>query len=200
MNLSSYERICYHYDMGKPFLWEKISSKTQKEILREVEICLQENRNQLRIATVNLEYIFEARKNDTFQKSLERADFWLCDSIGVYLYRKLFGKKIYRIPGVDISWKILGIAQQQRKTVCFATRRDGLSSWEELRKVIKKTLPQLLFSGREFSLKEKWEFPRDILESDVVLCNFGIPEQEYFLEKLQKERKNGIFLGGGRGV
>jgi N-acetylglucosaminyldiphosphoundecaprenol N-acetyl-beta-D-mannosaminyltransferase len=195
--LSSFWIICYDEKMKTVLPWKKIDTRGASEILQEVEKVFRGKKQYIRIATINLEYIFEARKNTSFFQALQRADIWTCESIGVFLHQRFFGNTVYRIPGVDFSWDILHLAQKHKRKVFFAVRSDGLSSWKEIERFLKRDFPRLSFSGKEFFLDEDWKSSQDICKSDVVLCNFGIPHQEYFLEKIQQNNKLMLMMGVG---
>lgn len=195
--LSRYVTPCYHWEMKSIFLWEKIDARTQEEMLAEIEGIFRGDEKCLRISTVNTEYVFESKNNKIFRASIEKSDIWLCESIGVFLREKFFGKSCSRVVGVDFSWEILRLAQRYKKKVFCAVRSDGLSRWDDLKTQMQKEFPSVTFLGKDISLEESWEVSRDILESDVVMCNFGIPHQEYFLEKVQSCKKPIIMIGVG---
>ncbi|NCU42035.1 MAG: glycosyltransferase [Candidatus Moranbacteria bacterium] len=178
----------------------------EKKTLREIEqmlyVCL-ENTCAFRIATINTEYLLERRKNNIFKKALSSADYYVCDGIGVkwwYFFSSF--QKIQRVTGVDISEKILEICDKRGSLVFVVLRKNGLSSLEEIKKMLSKKYKNISFSLQEIAKENYFEW-KQVQESikecspDGVLCSLGIPEQEIFLEGVQKMGIKSIMIGVG---
>jgi N-acetylglucosaminyldiphosphoundecaprenol N-acetyl-beta-D-mannosaminyltransferase len=70
------------------------------------------------IATVNPEFLVTASHNKNFKKILYQTDINICDGIGISIFGKLlYGKKIDRIPGVELAELILREAEKMNKSV-----------------------------------------------------------------------------------
>ena len=157
-----------------------IDASPKREILGSISAALDAG-NACRIATVNPEYLLEARKNERFRKNLAKADLLVADGFGIQLMAFLRGCRLARIPGADLMLDILKMAEGKNLPVFLALKEDGLSSPEEIRNSLEKIYPHLLIS-------------QDISAASVVLCNFGAPYQEFFLESAGG---NGIRMGVG---
>lgn len=177
-----------------------------KETLGEIErkfFVLLKNKQTFRIATINTEYLLEARRNTVFRESLLDVDAYVCDGIGVkwwYFFR--YGEVLVRVTGVDISEIFLDVCDKQSSLVYIILRKGGLSLPEEIRRVLTKKYKNIDFRIKEVE-KERvlgWEkIQQDIQNNspDGVLCGLGIPEQEIFLKKLQIRQVKTMMIGVG---
>lgn len=162
-----------------------ISSSKRGEILSQVRMFLTEPRFH-RIATVNPEFLVMADNDPVFKQSLLSADLCVADGIGIVLTGLLQGKRIVRFPGVDLMHEILTIAERDGHTVYLAIKKDGLSSYEEIRTVLLQEHPRLLIDGKDVSVQEPWEsYQLKAKSYQLLFCNFGAPDQELFLESLR---------------
>lgn len=164
-----------------------VSSGSHEEILRQVKSFLAESKFH-RIATVNPEFLVMADRNPAFKQSLLSADLCVADGFGIVLTGLLHGEKITRFPGVDLMHEILAIAQREGHAVFLAIRQDGLSSYEEIRASLLKKYPRLSIDGGGVPMTESWEnYKLKAKSSKLLMCNFGAPTQELFLESVRND-------------
>ena len=136
-----------------------------------------------RIATVGPEFLLRARRSKRFHANLLRADLCVADGIGVTIAGWLFGKHVERFPGADMLHEILKEAEKRNLSIFLAIKKDGLSSFDEIRIALLKKYQRLKVTGGEFALLSNNQ--QSTINSSIVFCNFGAPEQEYFLESLR---------------
>jgi N-acetylglucosaminyldiphosphoundecaprenol N-acetyl-beta-D-mannosaminyltransferase len=91
--------------------------------------------------------------------------------------------------------EILRLADERELSVFLACRADGLSTFEETREAILKVFPELDISGDNINIKN---VPYQILDTryQILLCNFGAPHQEVFINSL-KDDKIRLAMGVG---
>lgn len=162
-----------------------ISGASHEEILDHVRVFLFESKFH-RIATVNPEFLVLATKDEVFRQSLLRADLCIADGFGVVLAGILQGEKMTRFPGADLVKEILTLAERENYGVSLVLKKDGLSSYEEIKEALLKKHPGLRIAS-------------ELEQSEIILCNFGAPEQEIFLENLRSNPGNirlAIGVGG----
>lgn len=162
-----------------------IESMTRNEVLDRVRSFLTESKFH-RIATVNPEFLVLADKNPQFRRALQTAELRVVDGVGIVLVAFLIGQKLKRFPGADLLSHILRFAEENGHAVYFAVRKDGLSSYKEIRQALLEKFPQLLLVTTPS-------------QAVVVLCSFGAPEQEVYLESLRLPYPNirlAIGVGG----
>lgn len=155
-----------------------VSVDGRGRVLEKVGSYLREARFH-RIATVNPEFLVLACQNNLFRENLRAADLRIADGFGMVLAGLLQGEEVPRFPGVDLLHDILSLAEKDGYPVFLAIRKDGLSSYEEIRQALLKKYPRLIIQGE--SLDSRFQIP----DSKIILCNFGAPDQELFLEGLR---------------
>lgn len=149
-----------------------ISVDGRERVLEKVGSFLREARFH-RIATVNPEFLVLACQNSLFRENLRAADLRVADGFGIVLAGLLQGEEVPRFSGADLLHDILSIAEKDGYPVFLAIRKGGLSSYEEIREALVKRYPNMNIEGT------------DMNHASIVLCNFGAPEQELFLEGLR---------------
>lgn len=122
--------------------------------------------------------------------------------------REGFLKRLTRFPGADLMEEILKIANERHLSVYLAVRADGLSSYEEVKAAIVKKYLNITIGGANIDIADCRVQIADSkcvalqseiknLQSAIILCNFGAPEQEIFLAKLHDTGAHlGIGVGG----
>lgn len=165
----------------------KVDNLTKKELLQRVKVFLSEEKFH-QIATINPEFIVEARKNKEFKNILNGCDLNIADGVGIKFAFWRSGKNLKcRMTGIDLLWKIIRLANQNKLTIFLAANADGLSSWEETAAVINRLYPDLAVDGDNIDSNDE---NYQILSSScqILFCNFGVPRQEAFI----KQQKNDI--------
>jgi len=148
------------------------------------------------IATVNPEFILEAQKNEAFKNILNSCDLNIADGVGIKFASWRYGKNLKcRMTGVDLMWKIIRLAHQNKLTVFLVANKDGLSTWEETRDVILKSYPDLEINGTNLDKSASYQIPASPAGGpntryQILFCNFGTPYQETFI----KQQKNDTIM------
>lgn len=153
-----------------------LTDDSREDILAEVRKYLKEPTFH-RIATINPEFLVLGEKDQSFKDSLLAADLSIADGFGIVLAGWLRGKKITRIPGADLLDYILNLAEESHYKIALVIKESGLSSYEEIKSVLVKKYPNI-------------QFVSETTQAVVVICNFGAPEQEIFLESLRSSPGN----------
>lgn len=146
-----------------------------------------------RIATVNPEFLVEAKRNLVFRETLRSADICIADGFGIVLVGFLRGKRINRYTGADLLEYLLVKANREGFGVFLAVREDGLSSFDEIKAALLKKYPKLNINGGDFDVQIRNNDKSGITKnvsiqstiSTILLCNFGAPAQEIFLESFR---------------
>lgn len=165
----------------------KIDNISKKEIFKKVGYFLFEEKFH-QIATINPEFILRAQKDNEFRQLLNSCDLNVADGVGIKFALWRFRKHLKcRMAGADLMLKIIRLAYQQKKTVFLAASDSGLSTWQETRDAIAKLYPDLIIDGDNIDPKND---NYQILSSScqILLCNFGAPEQEAFIKRQKNDR------------
>ena len=162
----------------------RIDNLNKKEILSKVPGYLDEPKFH-QIATINPEFILEAQKNLKFREILNNCGLNIADGIGVKFAFWRYGKHLkYRIAGADLMDEILKMASNKGVKIFLAANKDGLSTWEETRDAILKKYPKLTINGANLD-KKNTRYELRVLRYAVLLCNFGAPYQELFINSVK---------------
>lgn len=181
--------------MSEDILGVKIDNLSQAEISNKVRKFL-EDPHFHQIATVNPEFILTAQQNPVFRHILNNTDLNLPDGVGLHLAFWLQGLSLkFRWPGADLLEYILEIAQELNLPIFLVCREDGLSHYEEIKKLLEEKYPKSIVLGLSCP-RQSVDIAENIPDDAVVLCNFGAPWQEIFLFGL-KNAKIRLSLGVG---
>ncbi|MEF3692482.1 MAG: WecB/TagA/CpsF family glycosyltransferase [Candidatus Moraniibacteriota bacterium] len=174
----------------------KIDNLSKKEIFLKLENFL-ENDQMNQIATVNPEIILKAQEDDVLKNIINESSLALADGVGVRFAFWRFGRHLKtRMPGIDLMWKILELANDKELNVLLVANKNGLTNWEEVKKSILKVYPKLKINGVSIDPRAG-HYDRSIELSslsvkeghttyDVLFCNFGSPYQEKFIAELNR--------------
>lgn len=173
----------------------KVDNLRKDEVLEKIENFLREDKFH-QIATINPEFILEAKKDKEFKSILNNCDLNIADGCGLKFAFWRRGQKLRaRIAGVDLMRDILKIANDKNFKVFLVANNRGLSRWKEVRSGILKIYPKLDIEGADLDYKNS-NFKLQITNYDVIFCNFGAPHQEKFLNSL-KYAKIRLAMGVG---
>lgn len=162
----------------------KVDNLSKQEILLKVNCFLSESKFH-QIATINPEFILDAQKNPKFREILNNCSLNIADGIGVKFAFWRYGKRLKcRMAGADLMDKILKMAEDRGLNIFLAANKDGLSSWEETRDAILKKYPKLTINGANLD-KKNIRYELRVLRYAVLLCNFGAPYQELFINSVK---------------
>lgn len=178
------------YILGVP-----VDNLKQKEVLARVEMFLSEPRFH-QIATINPEFILEAEKNKEFCAVLQDCDLRVADGFGIALAMLFKGEKLEcRFPGADLMEEILSLTNEKHLGIYLAIRKDGLSSFEEIKSALLKKYSDLKINGT--AIDSKIPNSQFLIPDSIVLCNFGAPQQELFLNSLKNQNDIRLAMGVG---
>ena len=150
-----------------------------------------------RIATVNPEFLVEAKNNPDFKKSLEHTDLNVCDGAGIAIFaRILHGQRIPRIPGVEVAEMVCHSAAELGKSVFFL---GGFGVAPLAAEKMKEKFSNLCIAGTEDGSPQELSDTVKNAHPDIVFVAFGAPAQELWLQKFADKIPNlklGIGVGG----
>lgn len=181
----------------------RIDNLERSEILQRVRGFLSEPKYH-RIATVNPEFLIEGVRNRDFRGTLNRVDLAVADGKGIDWAFSMHDQKLLcRFPGADLAEEILKIAAEKNISVFLAVNALGKSTFAEVKAEVQRRYPALSVEGAD--LVPDSIDPAALLallrkgSSSIMLCNFGAPEQESFLETLRDHVELPLRLAMGVG-
>ena len=161
------------------------------------------NPKQLKIITLNPEMIVNALTNIEFQAAINNANLIVPDGTGIVWAYKTLNKdeeKIERVPGIELSEKILEFANQLKKKVAiFGGKKNVL---EKAVEVLQNRYPNITivkaidgYQGIEKDSEIAEEISNE--EPDLILVALGSPRQEIWINKYSQLFPKSIMIGIG---
>lgn len=154
-----------------------ISSAKKEEILFNIEKFL-DGEDQHMIFTPNPEIILKAVSNEEYFYILNSADILIPDGIGLKFSSLVQGKYIQRFTGVDLLENILKISENKNKKVLILNMIGGLSTNNDIEKMLLEKFPNLIFLVCHLGIGETVKKEMIDFGADVLFVNFGAPFQE----------------------
>lgn len=174
----------------------RIDNISKEELFKKVEKYLSEPGFH-QIATVNPEFILEAQNNLIFKAVINCCSLNIADGFGIKLAFWRYGEQLkHRIPGTDLMEEILRLADKKRLKIFLAIKKDGLSTFEEIKRAILNIYPDLEIEGA--ALDKDADSCSAIDKHAILFSNFGAPYQETFLN-CQKNGTIRLAMGVGGG-
>lgn len=159
------------------------------------------NNNKMFIVTANPETFMKADSIGEFDKALMKPDTTIVpDGIGVVKAANYIGISEIkeRITGVDISYKLLELANKHNKSIyLLGASKDVI---ELTVKNINKEYPKVNILGySDGYVDDKDDIFKQIknISPDIILVALGVPKQELLIAKHYDSFSKGIFVGVG---
>ena len=181
-----------------------ISGTQQREVLRKLWL---QRKELLHVATVNSEFVMEARRNATFSSILTHC-LTVADGWGVVWALRLApfapGKHVERISGTELVDEILAHAAGSGEKVFLLGARDGVA--ERAAAEMSKKYPGLhvsWFAGARTVSVEKGEEASmtiakiNAFEPDYLLVAYGSPWQDIWIEANRPYLRARVAMGVG---
>jgi len=178
----------------------KIDKLTSKEVFEKIESFLLSD-SQHYIITLNPEILLETQKDEEYFYILNNADLSVVDGMGLKFAGLVTGNNLERIPGVDLTEKILQVAEDKKLKVAVLNWSRGLSKKGDIEKALIKKYSNLKFVveniERDFAETETFARLRKF-EPDILFVTLGAPDQEKFIyHNLNKIPSVKLALGVG---
>lgn len=162
----------------------RIDNVSKKQILEKIELFLAEEKFH-QIATINPEFVLRAHNDAVFKNILNGCDLNIADGIGIRYAFLRFGKHLKtRLAGADLMHEVLKIANKNKAEVFLAACKNGLSTWQETAEALRKKHPSIVFNGDNIAQEE--QSSAHIPHCDILICNFGAPAQELFIDSKKR--------------
>lgn len=174
---------------------------TEKELLEKIINFINEKRFHL-IVTINSENATKALENKIFLDVIKNADLVIPDGIGIIFASKILGDKLpERIPGIDLSYKLLEISNEKHYKIVLIGGKEGVAEGakENLKKIFPNLNIAMTYNGY-FNEDEEKKIVEEIqkIEPDILLVGMGSGKQEIWIWNNREKFKNiGVCIGVG---
>lgn len=179
--------------------FNKLYNKSTQDFYRDLEKNIQNNKKEF-IITANPETFINAENDSLINKMLTDEDVTVVpDGIGVVKAARILKYNIVnRIPGIDITNKLLEFGNKYKKSIyIFGSKQSTL---DLLSSILKSKYNNLKVIGCQNGyIKDKeQEFEKILIKKpDIVIVALGIPEQEKLIYSYYKKFNKGVFIGVG---
>ena len=172
--------------------------ETYDQVLEHIEDTIESNRKSFCVA-INPIKIYNAWHTPELLDLLKHADINICDGIGVSIASRILnGRKVKRITGCDLFFKLLQRAEKKSWGVYLlgASAHSNLAARLELQKMY----PDLRIVGwQDGYFDDSTKVIRKIndSEADLLFVAMGSPKQEYWLWHHRKDIDSRFCMGVG---
>lgn len=173
----------------------------KSQVLKKIWL---QRKEMLHVATVNPEYIMEARTNEKFREVLKKC-LTVADGHGVmWALRLAQSKLVERVSGIDLSEEILKHAQLNNEKVFLLGGREGVAEQAVLKMSQKYPGLQIYsYSGAKTVKVEKDEEASmtiakiNGISPDYLLVAYGSPYQDLWIEENRPYLRVRVAMGVG---
>jgi N-acetylglucosaminyldiphosphoundecaprenol N-acetyl-beta-D-mannosaminyltransferase len=185
---------------GQSILGVRVDDVTYEEALERIERSIL-SRSMCQIATVNVEFIMEARRNTAFRRVLTQAALCVPDGIGVLWAARRRGKPLReRVAGVDLVERIVSLGAARGWRVFFLGAAPGVA--ERTAGILARRYRGLIVAGCYAGSPR----PEDeaaivarvrVAEPDVLFVAYGAPSQDQWIARNQALTGAAVAMGVG---
>lgn len=154
----------------------------------------------LHVVTLNAEMVIGAQEDEVLDRIIRRAHLIVPDGAGVVFALRLYGHKVNRLPGIELSGAILKLAAQKSRKVALIGGKPQVI--ESLKVILPTTYPGLTIAASRhgyYSPTEEEAIVNQLAAAspDLVLVALGVPKQEYFIDRWQGLFPSATMIGVG---
>lgn len=180
---------------------QTIDNISREALLGKIQSAIK-NKQVLKIATVNPEFIVASVRNAKFAKSLSNFDIKLADGFGIVFMSALFGQgSVIRTTGVDLTYDLIKSANANKVkiTMLGASEESAHQACNKLR----SNYPSLKVDCISGGVINPDDIDATLIENlrtskpDILFVGLGSPKQEYFIEKVQQLLPPCVTMGVG---
>ncbi len=168
------------------------------QALRHIEDTVESRRKAFWVA-INPQKVFRAWHEQDLLDVLNRADVGICDGVGISLAAKvLLGRRIHRVTGCDLFFKMLPLAAQKgwRVFLLGASEEVNARTCANLRQ--KYSGLQIVGSQHGFFKDSESVIERiNSSKVDLLFVAMGSPAQEYWITRHYEQLKVSFCMGVG---
>ncbi|MET3684228.1 N-acetylglucosaminyldiphosphoundecaprenol N-acetyl-beta-D-mannosaminyltransferase [Alkalibacillus flavidus] len=180
------------------YLGVRVSPLTYDDILNQVNEMIATN-DQATIFAVNPEKIMTARQDDELRHLLNNATFQIPDGVGVLLASKLYNGRVKeRVTGVDLSERLLGLANDKGYRVFFYGAKEAVGQKMQAR--LQERFPNLTIAGYQNGYDDDPDALVDRINesgADMLFVALGSPKQERWINDYRERLNVSVIQGVG---
>ncbi|MEM8602830.1 MAG: WecB/TagA/CpsF family glycosyltransferase [Cyanobacteria bacterium P01_H01_bin.121] len=158
------------------------------------------SRQGVHVVTLNAEMAMQATQTPELAAVIQRAELVVPDGAGVVWYLRLRGKRLRRVPGIELAEALLTRLEASSQSVFFFGGKPGVA--EQAVAYWQRRCPDLTIAGIQHGYLQ----PGDDLEvaetlkalrPSVILVGLGVPRQELWITRYRHVCPNAVWVGVG---
>lgn len=179
-----------------------INGTQKSEVLKRV---FNERKKLLHVATVNPEFVMEARSNGRFREILAQTELKVADGWGVkWAIAILFNQEVERITGGELVEQMLRRANEKGEKVFLLGAKPGVA--EQAARRMQQQYPRAKYAwyegARTVKVEKREEASMTIakinsFEPDYLLVAYGSPWQDVWIEENREYLRARVAIGIG---
>jgi N-acetylglucosaminyldiphosphoundecaprenol N-acetyl-beta-D-mannosaminyltransferase len=178
----------------------RVDDVTYDEALEHVERCLEAGGIH-QIATVNVEFIMEARRNPVFRRVLAQTSLCVPDGVGVVWAARRQGRPLrQRVAGVDLVERLTARGAERGWPIYFLGAAPGVA--QKTATILARRYPGLKVAGCHAGSPRQEE--EDEIVSwvraacpEILFVAYGAPQQDLWIARTQARIGVPVALGVG---
>lgn len=152
------------------------------------------------VITLNAEMTLQGNQNQTLGQIIQAADLVIPDGAGVVLYLRLYGRKIQRCAGIELSEQMIQAAATQGQSIFLYGGKPDVAAQAAI--AWQQKLPGLQMAGTEngYVKGEALDALRDRIaqtQPALILVGLGVPGQELWIAENRHLCPNAVWIGVG---
>jgi N-acetylglucosaminyldiphosphoundecaprenol N-acetyl-beta-D-mannosaminyltransferase len=160
-----------------------------------------QQRNGCHVVTLNAEMSMQAEQSDRLANIIRNAELIIPDGAGIVLYLRLYGKRVQRLPGIELAEGLLRRLGEQPETgsVFFyggkpEVIQQAAQFWQTAApNLVVHTQHGYLSPEEQPALAERLQ----TLQPAVILVGLGVPRQEHWIADHRPLCPNAVWIGVG---
>lgn len=186
-------------DKALKILGVRVDNMPGDEIESEIRTALQKKSGRKFVVTLNPEISLKAYRDENYRNILNSADLNLIDGFGMKFISFLKGKKIKdRFTGVELTDFLMKKAKNTNLKVLVVVSKNSLSAPLEIERGIMEKFD--LASKAKYFPDPNFFDCEEAKEAQIILVNFGAPEQEKFINEYKHKFPEARILAGVGGA
>jgi N-acetylglucosaminyldiphosphoundecaprenol N-acetyl-beta-D-mannosaminyltransferase len=152
------------------------------------------------VVTLNAEMTMQAETSPELASIISRAELVIPDGSGIVLYLQMHGRRVQRMPGIELAEALLNRASQQSWSVLFYGGAPGVTDQAAI--AWQQRAPGIAIVGTQHGFLKPEDEPAFLaklqqLQPQLIYIGLGVPRQELWIAKHRHLCPNSIWIGVG---
>ncbi len=152
------------------------------------------------VVTLNAEMTMQAEQSQELATIISRAELVIPDGAGIVLYLQMHGRRVKRMPGIELAEALLTRAGKESWSVFFFGGAPSVTDQAALE--WQHRAPGIAIAGTQHGYLKPEDEPDFLatlqrLQPQIIYVGLGVPRQELWIAKHRHLCPNSIWIGVG---